>query len=234
MSGQRMRKALLAFLLVPLCVARLHDPARNGVEPTPPAGFPLTFERSSSDPVRPSVLLFPLDGQGTELAVTSPEDGVLFDLDGDGIPERVAWSQPGATVAFLALDVNADGRINSGRELFGVGTLQDTFRRSGAPLSGSIHDGHDLYDRLLLWVDRDHNGRSDPAELTKARDRFTAIGLGFVPARWADAHANRIRVRGWMHVRTAGPDQGEPTGALEDLQRTRHYFDVELQTTRNR
>jgi len=235
-----MRKALLALLLVPLLVARVREPTHTLVEPAPPSGFPLTFARTPSDLPRPSALLLPLDGQGTDFAMTSAEQGVLFDIDGDGAKEQVAWTPAGMNVAFLAVDLNGDGRIDSGRELFGSATLPGSrngctallhmFQQSGAPASGSIHDGHVLYDRLLLWVDRNHDGRSDRTELTRAREAFTAIGLGYYGVGWADSHGNRIRYEGWTHARTAGPDQGEALDARDEQKRRRRYFEVQLHT----
>ncbi|MFA5952836.1 MAG: hypothetical protein WC807_21480 [Hyphomicrobium sp.] len=44
--------------------------------------------------------------------------GAGFDLDADGTPERISWAAP--TDPLLAMDVNRDGRINNGSELFGV------------------------------------------------------------------------------------------------------------------
>jgi hypothetical protein len=237
-----MRKALLAVLIVPLLAARIREPTYTLVEPAPPSGFPLTFDRSrpAAPPPRPSALLFPLDGQGSDMVLTSPADGVRFDIDGDGDQEQVAWTRAGESVAFLAIDRNGDGRINSGKELFGSATLPGSrngcnaliqmFKDSGAALSGSIRDGHDLYDRLLLWVDRNHDGRSDRNELTAARESFTAIGLGYRGVGWADAYGNRIRYEGWTHARTAGPDQGEALDARDERERRRRYFEVQLQT----
>jgi hypothetical protein len=235
-----MRKTLLAVLMVPLLVARVREPTHAIVEPAPPSAFPLTFERAPADVPRPSALLFPLDGQETGFALTSPEQGVLFDIDGSGAKKHVAWTQAGTNVAFLAIDLNGDGRINSGRELFGNATLAGSrngcsallqmFSQSGASPSGAIHDGHDLYDRLLLWVDRNHDGRSDRTELTKAREAFTAIGLGYLGVGWADTYGNRVRFQGWMQARTAGPDQGQAVDARDELERRRRYFEVQLQT----
>jgi hypothetical protein len=182
----------------------------------------------------------PLDGEDTDFALTSPEQGVVFDVTGSGAREQVAWTRAGTDVAFLAIDLDGDGRITSGKELFGSATLAGSrngcsallqmFRQTGAPLSGAIHDGHDLYDRLLLWVDRNHDGQSDRSELTPAREAFTAIGLGYQGVGWADTHGNRIRFQGWMQARTAGPDQGSASDARDERERRRRYFEVELQT----
>jgi hypothetical protein len=100
------------------------------------------------------------------------------------------------------------------------------FERSGAARAGSIHAGHDLYDRLLLWADRNQDGRSERTELVRARERFTAIGLGFQKGRWADAHGNRLRYIGWMQRRTGGPEQGPAATPTDEAARRHRYFEV--------
>ena len=99
----------------------------------------------------------------------------------------VSWPEAGANVAFLARggDTNGDGRITSGKELLGSATYADVhngcnalmtmFKRSGEELSGSVHDGHELSNELVLWTDRNRNGRTDRGELTPARELFTAV-----------------------------------------------------------
>lgn len=201
---------------------------------------------------RPTVILIPVSPDelahartgrtvATEppgFTLTSPENGVMFDVQGDGHPQRVPWTEPGAEVALLALDVDGDGRITSGKELFGTrmfasaktgaDALIDASRAAGAPDKGAIEGGDALYDRLLLWVDRNHNGISEPSELRRAKELFTAIGLGFRRINFRDAHGNRFSLQGWMEVRTAGPDQTRPTTPQDHFSRVRPMFEVEL------
>lgn len=91
--------------------------------------------------------------------------------------EQVAWTAAEASVAFLARDVNKDGRITSGKELFGVGTIPESkngihalsqvLERSSSPPAGEVRAGHALYEELLLWVDRNHDGRGRPGLQTR-------------------------------------------------------------------
>src|SRR5438105_10477942 len=67
-----------------------------------------------------SPILIDVGGKGYRL--TSVDDGVLFDIDGDGTREQVSWTARGAENAFLAIDRNGNGRIDDGTELFGTAT----------------------------------------------------------------------------------------------------------------
>ncbi|WP_114089117.1 hypothetical protein [Thalassospira profundimaris] len=60
-------------------------------------------------------LILDLDGNGID--ITSLRDGAIFDLDGDGRNDRVAWIT--GKDALLALDKNKNGKIDDGKELFG-------------------------------------------------------------------------------------------------------------------
>ena len=62
----------------------------------------------------PLVLDLNRDGK---ISATGPENGILFDINGDGVNEKSAFvSGPDGA---LALDRNGDGTINGGNELFG-------------------------------------------------------------------------------------------------------------------
>ena len=77
--------------------------------------------------------------------------------------------------AFLALDRNANGRIDSGAELFGNFTplRSGALARNGYEVLSELDDNHDgVVDRsdvtwpaLLLWTDRNHDGASTADEL---------------------------------------------------------------------
>lgn len=106
----------------------------------------ISFFQQSSDP-----LALDLDGDGVQMV--TPWEGVDFDINADGIRERVA-----ALVgqdAFLALDRNENGKIDNGGELFGD---QHGARHGFAELArfdenkDGVIDARDaVYKNLLLY-----------------------------------------------------------------------------------
>jgi hypothetical protein len=65
-----------------------------------------------------------IDTAGKGFQLTSASDGVLFDITGSGVSVQIAWIARGSRNAFLALDRNGNGMIDSGKELFGNSTDQ--------------------------------------------------------------------------------------------------------------
>ena len=162
-----------------------------------------------------------VDVAGDGFALTSVRRGVSFDLDADGTPEQVAWTRAGSDDAWLALDRNNNGTIDSGAELFGNHTpaFADTpdpmtengfvaLRFTGHPSYGGGSSRFDdridvadaIFGRLLLWTDRNHNGFSEPDELTRLSEtHVAAISTDFRESRRKDRHGNefRLRARSW-------------------------------------
>ena len=63
-------------------------------------------------------IIFDLDGDGFN--IETKEDGAYFDLDKNEFAERINWTKKDG---FLCLDLNGNGNIDNGGELFGDNTL---------------------------------------------------------------------------------------------------------------
>lgn len=92
-------------------------------------------------------LVINFNGAAAELGPTR----FHFDLDADGHTEEIVFV--GANSALLALDLNGDGGINDGSELFGALT-GDGFRelaRHDEDGNGWIDENDTVHGRLLVW-----------------------------------------------------------------------------------
>lgn len=176
--------------------------------------------------------------KGARYELTSPEAGVTFDIDGDGAVEQVAWTAPNSQVAFLALDRDGNGLITSGKELFGNNTIPGatngfealsrmSMETNGGIMRGSVSADDPLFARLVLWVDANHNGFSEPAELRPASEFLSDIGLGYNVTNRKDRHGNLFRFHGWAHVRTAA-GRNKARGKKEEDERKIPIWDAYL------
>lgn len=116
-------------------------------------------------------IIFRVEGQApTHLdELLDPTLEVNFDLDADGTAERRPWVQP--DTAILVWDPKREGRITSGKQLFGNMTFFMLFADGYRALDAldNNRDGRLAGDELVglaLWHDRNSNGVSDPGEVT--------------------------------------------------------------------
>lgn len=149
-------------------------------------------------------LVLDLDGDGLRtLALSS--SGVRFDLNSDGNAEATGWIA--ASEALLVRDRNGDGRIDSGRELFGDHTLLrngEQAEHGFAALAdldsnrdGQIDARDTAWGELGLWRDSNSNGSLDSGEwLTLSSQSITSLGLTFSPGSGLDAQGNDLRLAG--------------------------------------
>jgi hypothetical protein len=129
-------------------------------------------------------LVLDLNGDGVQ--TTSLNEGTQFDLLNTGKKINVGWVSKHD--GLLAMDLNGDGCINSGAELFGDHTVlaDGTLASNGwVALSAqdSNHDGkidaQDAnFDKLRVWVDANGDGVTDAGELhTLADEHIASINL---------------------------------------------------------
>lgn len=177
-------------------------------------------------------------GKSLNYSLTRPKQGVLFDLDGDGVLEQISWTKENSEVAFLALDRNGNGVIDNGTELFGDHTLPGVANGFAAlhSLGGVNDDGmidanDPLFASLLLWTDRNHNGISEPDELAPASNTLEAIGLGYTITTKTDSAGNLYRLEGWARRAEDGKTgKDKPSGNSWQTRQTREFriYDVYL------
>jgi len=101
----------------------------------------------AGDGRRKDPLVLNFDGQAAQLSAAR----FRFDLDGDGTVEDIPLLGSGS--GYLALDLNGDGRITSGTELFGPrsGDGYSELEQYDADGNRWIDENDPVFERLLIW-----------------------------------------------------------------------------------
>jgi hypothetical protein len=149
-------------------------------------------------------LMLDLNGDGIHTVGLSA--GIVFDVDADGQRNRTGWVD--GNDGLLVLDLNQDGVINDGRELFGNGTalLDGTKAMDGYGALGQYDlnkdmkiDANDaIFTELKLWVDANTDGVTDAGELMSLSSYGVAsLGLDALSTSRSEHGNNVILESSW-------------------------------------
>ena len=195
-------------------------------------------------PPRRDPLTFDLHGDGLETTAIAATNPILFDHDGDGVKNGTGWVKPDD--GFLVRDVNGNGSIDNGRELFGDSTILTSGARAGqnaldgfdalsdldsiangGNADGKISNLDTQFSNLRIWRDLNQDGISQMGDSVTGlgRELFTLTELGIASINIAKtsnsqtlSNGNQIADIG-SFTRTDGTQAavGEVTGNLADI-----------------
>ncbi len=156
-------------------------------------------------------LTFDLDGDGIETLPLDGQNSVLFDHNADGVKTATGWVSPDD--GFLVRDLDGNGLIDTGRELFGDNTLlsNGTLAANGfealadldANADGVIDVNDAAFAQLRIWRDANSDGVTQAGELLTLNETgIVSINTDFESAS-IDQNGNTISALG-SYTKTDG------------------------------
>lgn len=172
-------------------------------------------------------LIIDLDGD-RNVVTAMAASAAYFDLDNDGFAERVAWA--GAADGFLVRDLNGNGAVDDGSEMFGTGHVDSDggrlreFGEAGfielalldSNADGAITAADAEFDTLKVWIDANGDAVTDEGELVTLAD------LGIVSISLATGKSDHFSVEGDQSLITRSSNVTLADGS------TRTMYDVYL------
>jgi hypothetical protein len=162
----------------------------------------IPFPGDGSNPITTSQMTDPLvlDLTGTGLQTTSAStNNAYFDYKGNGFVESTGWVSESEGI--LVRDINGDGVINNGGELFGDQTLlaEGSYAANGFTALAALDDNGDgvidasdtAWSSLDVWVDANGDGVEETGELhTLSELGIKSLSLSSIATNTTDSSGN--------------------------------------------
>lgn len=153
--------------------------SENGKQIKVYAGFP-GENRYCGGYFSPLVLKFKSPEKVPGLSKTSHFSLYTKELKLPGGPRKISWPDFNEETYFLAMDINGNGKIDNGSELFGdINGYENGFANLAnydESKDGVIDEKDKIFSKLLLWKDSDHDGVSHKKEIKKIQ----ALGVSSI------------------------------------------------------
>ncbi|WP_413578423.1 hypothetical protein ACLVWU_07780 [Bdellovibrio sp. HCB290] len=163
----------------PITAASNWYASENGKSLTMLAAFP-SENRFCGGFFSPLVLKF--DDELPKVEKTSK-----FPLLPDQNGMKISWPSFDTEMYFLTLDQNKNGKVDGGHELFGdINNFQDGFKNLeiyDSNKDGVIDSKDPVFDKLRLWKDRNHDGKSTASEVKTLKQ----LGVESISVKYTDA-----------------------------------------------
>ncbi len=180
-----------------------------GVVPTCDSGLGQDFNCDGIEDLSQCQSPVVIDLAGDGFHLTDVTGGVMLDLNGDGVREQLPWTAAGTDDAWLVLDINGNGVIDGGQELFGNFSPQPPSEDPNGFRALAVFDGHDAggngdgwidqgdaaFSQLRLWNDLNHDGRSEGELRTLSKAGVRRIALDYRESQRRDQWGNWFRYR---------------------------------------
>lgn len=180
--------------------------------------------------ITPSPLIVDLDGDGVE--TTGIHENIYFDHDGNGFAEKSGWV--GKDDGLLVRDINGNGQIDNGTELFGNNSVLSSGQKAenGFEALKDLDSNHDgvfdnkdaAWNEVKVWKDSNQNGLVEDGELlTLEQANVSGINLGYQDKDIVDENGNTIGQTG-SFIKGDGS-----IGDISDI-----WFDADMADTADR
>ena len=174
-----------------------------------------------------SPLILDLDGDGVETIGTN--SNVYFDHDDNGFAENSGWV--GKDDGLLVRDLNNNGQIDDGTELFGNNSVLSSGEKAANGFEalkdldsnndGIFNSSDTAWNQVKVWKDANSNGFVDEGELlTLEQANVSGINLDYENSTTTDENGNQHNQTGTF-IKTDGS-----TGSVHDV-----WFDADMADT---